>query len=139
MRITPKGLAAAIMVAGLITGAAACGPSNSPAASSSHVAADKARASAAATSSQAQAAKADLKKDAAQCQPKGTTSLAWLTELLAHQSTRDALYNCAGVSKSQRPATGKCVLAAAEKAIGSGGSKAARETAGINDLNGCVK
>ncbi len=101
--------------------------------------ADKAKASALATSSQGQAAKADLKKDAAQCQPKGTTSLAWLTELLSHQSTRDALYTCAGVSKAQRPATGRCVVSAAEKALSAGGDKAAKETAGINDLNGCVK
>jgi outer membrane murein-binding lipoprotein Lpp len=98
-----------------------------------------AKASALATSSQGQAAKADLKKDAAQCQPKGTTQMAWLAGLLAHQRTRDALYNCAGVSKAQRPAAGKCVVAAAEKAVSAKGTKAARETTGINDLNGCVK
>lgn len=128
MKITK--LALAVLAAAVIA-VAGCG--------SSHGAADKAKASALATSSQGQAAKHDLKKDAAQCQPKGTTQMAWLDSLLAHQSTRNALYNCAGVSKAQRPAAGKCVVAAAEKAVSVKGTKAARETAGINDLNGCVK
>lgn len=123
-----KALIYALIGLAIAAGATACGKSH-----------PGAHASAMATSSQGQALKGDLRKDAAQCQPAGTTSLAWLVQLLSHKSARTALYNCAGVAPSERSKTGSCVVQAAEKAVSSGGSKATRETAGINDLNGCVK
>jgi hypothetical protein len=125
-----KALVYALIALAVAAGAAACGKSHP---------AGGARASALATSSQGQAVRSDLKKDAAQCQPRGTTSLAWLVQLLSRKSARDALYGCAGVAKSERPKTGRCVVQAAERAVSTGGSAAVRETNGINELNGCVR
>lgn len=119
----------AVTAAGFIV-LAGCGPS--------HSGTDKAKASALATSSQGQAAKKDARELAARCQPKGTSTSAWESELLLRKSAREALYDCEKIPPASRQAAGTCVISAAKTAVSGSGPKAARETQFIVSLGTCL-